>query len=172
MHKIRKIPPVCLFIALIKLLVGRLKLKRNYIGLNVSRGNADKCDIFRHISISPIHHKKDNCVFIVSFKFARLTFKANKIASIIPMLLIAGYPGFMQKIYAINPKNGYWQGLYQWKSIKHLEAYKKSFVFRMMNKRALMDSVQADVVKNYQLDEYIDGSKLKKEQHQWNDDNN
>ena len=160
MHKIRNIPPVCLFVALIKLLLGRLKLQRNNIGLNISTGNADNYDIFRHISISPIHHKKDNCVFIVSFKFARLTFKANKIASIIPMLLIAGYPGFMQKIYAINPKNENWHGLYQWKSIKHLEAYKKSFVFRMMNKRALLDSVQNDVVKNYQLDKIL------------NDDNN
>ena len=165
MHKIRKIPPVCLFIALIKLLVGRLKLQRNNIGLNVSTGNTDKYNIFRHISISPIHHEKDNCVFIVSFKFSRLAFKANKTASIIPMLLIAGYPGFMQKIYAINPKNGYWQGLYQWKSIKHLEAYKKSFVFRMMNERALKGSIQDDVIKNYQLDKIIDTSKLQNEQH-------
>jgi hypothetical protein len=76
------------------------------------------------------------------------------------MLLIAGYPGFMQKIYALNPKNGYWQGMYQWKSITHLEAYKKSFVFRMMNKRALIGSVQLDKVKNYQLDKLL------------NDDNN
>jgi hypothetical protein len=155
MHNIRKIPPVCLFVALTKLLVGRLKLHRNNIGLNVSTGNADKYAIFRHISVFPIHHSKDNCVFTVSFKFARLTHKANKIASIIPMLLIAGYPGFMQKIYALNPKNGYWQGMYQWKSITHLEAYKKSFVFRMMNKRALIGSVQLDMVKNYQLDKLL-----------------
>ena len=160
MHKIRKIPPVCLFVALTKLLLGRIILKRNNIGLKVSTGNADQYDIFRHISISPIHHEKDNCVFIVSFKFARLTFKANKIASIIPMMLIAGYPGFMQKIYAINPNNGYWQGMYQWKSITHLEAYKKSFVFRTMNKRALIGSVQFDIVMNYQLDKFL------------NDDNN
>jgi len=150
MHNIRKIPPVCLFVALLKLLLGSLKLERNNIGLNLSTGKADKYEIFRHISISPIYHEKDNCVFIVSFKFARLTFKANKIASIIPMLLIAGYPGFMQKIYAINPKNGYWQGLYQWKSIKHLEAYKKSFLFRMMNERALMGTVQYDVIKKHE----------------------
>ena len=155
MHNIRKIPPVCLFVALIKLLLGRLKLQRNNLGLNVSAGNPDIYAIFRNISIVPIHHSKDNCVFIVSFKFARLTHKANKIASIIPMLLIAGYPGFMQKIYALNPKNGYWQGLYQWKSIHHLEAYKKSFVFGMMNERALIGSVQDDVVKNYQLDKII-----------------
>jgi hypothetical protein len=156
----RKIPPVCIFVALASLLLGRLKLQRNNIGLTVPAGNADKYTIFRHISISPIHHEKDNCIFIVIFKFARLTHKANKIASIIPMLLIAGHPGFMQKIYAINPDNGYWQGLYQWKSISHLEAYKKSFVFRMMNKRALFGSVQFDMVKNYQLDKLL------------NDDNN
>ena len=155
-RSIRKIPPVCLFVALTKLLLGRIILKRKKLGLKVSTGNADTYDIFRHISISPIHHEKDNCVFIVSFKFARLTHKANKIASIIPMLLIAGYPGFMQKIYAVNPENGYWQGMYQWKSIRHLEAYKKSFVFRMMNARALPGSVREDVLKNYQLDKIID----------------
>jgi len=151
MHNIRKIPPVCLFVALLKLLLGSLKLQRTIMGLNVSTGKADKYDIFRHIRISPIHHEKDNCVFMVSFKFARLTFKANRIASIIPMLLIAGYPGFMQKIYAVNPKNGYWLGLYQWKSIKHLEAYKKSFVFRMMNGRALLGTVRYDEVKEHEI---------------------
>ena len=160
MHNLRKKPPVCLFVAITKLLLGRLKLQRNNIGLNIRTGNADNFAIFRHISVFPIHHSKDNCVFIVSFKFARLTHKTNKIASIIPMLLIAGYPGFMQKIYSLNLKNGYWQGLYQWKSITHLEAYKKSFVFRMMNKRALIGSVQFDIVKNYQLDKLL------------NDDNN
>jgi hypothetical protein len=35
----------------------------------------------------------------------------------------------------------------------------------MMNERALMGSVQDDVVKNYQLDKIIDTSKLQNEQH-------
>jgi hypothetical protein len=76
------------------------------------------------------------------------------------MLLITGFPGFVKKIYAVNPENGYWQGMYQWKSLRHLEEYKKSFVFRIMNKRAIQGSINSFEIENENLVNFIDGRVL------------
>jgi hypothetical protein len=74
------------------------------------------------------------------------------------MLLIAGHPGFVSKCYAVNHKNGYWQGMYEWKSLQDLEAYKESFVFRVMNRRAVSNSVQFKTLINQNLTQYLDNN--------------
>jgi len=139
---IRKIPPVCLCFALAKLLTGRLKLSKAHVGTEYVDKHGSMFRIFRNILAEPSGSSVETVVFIVSFRFERLSHEANKVASLIPMLLIAGFPGFVQKMYAVNEENGYWQGIYEWKSKQHLDAYKKSFVFRMMKKRALTNSIQ------------------------------
>jgi hypothetical protein len=103
--------------------------------------NGEEYTIFRHITTQSLKAQKTATTFIVRFKFARLSHKANKIASVIPMLLITGFPGFQTKMYAVNKKNGFWQGMYQWKTQKHLEEYLNSFVYKMMNKRALKETI-------------------------------
>ena len=113
--------------------------------------------VFRHITDRKVTFTSKYTVFIVSFKFSHLTHKANKIASIVPMLLITGFPGFVKKIYAVNPENAYWQGMYQWKSLKYLEEYKKSFVFRIMNKRAIPGSINSFEIENENLSNFIEG---------------
>ncbi|MEJ2495731.1 MAG: hypothetical protein P8Y79_15545 [Ignavibacteriaceae bacterium] len=122
--------------------------------------NGKRFVIFRHITTHPLKPVDGECVFIVSFKFARLSHKANKLTSIIPMLMIAGFPGFVTKMYAINSDDGYWQGMYQWKTINHLEEYKKSFVFRMMNKRAIQNSINSIEMDNQELMDFIDNHKV------------
>ena len=105
--------------------------------------------------IHPQSMGSDTCVFVVSFRFAHLSHKANKLASLIPMLLIAGFPGFMQKIYAVDPESGYWSGMYQWRSENDLKAYQKSLVYRMMNKRAVKGSVTSLIMPYSSLNDYI-----------------
>ena len=140
--KFRKCPPVCLFISLGRLMTGRLRILKQYKGFLVNTEGNQEYTIFRHISIHPLNAQESATIFIVRFKFARLSHNANRVASIIPMLLITGYPGFQTKMYAVNKENGYWQGMYQWQTQKHLECYLKSFVFKMMNKRALKKNNQ------------------------------
>jgi len=142
MNKVRKIPPVCLCIALAKLLIGNIKCSKEHVGTEFINRNGSVFRIFRNVSSRKKASSDETVVFIVSFKFARLSHKANKVVSLFPMLLIAGFPGFVQKMYAVNLENGYWQGIYEWKSKHDLEAYKKSFVFRMMKKRALPNSIE------------------------------
>ena len=153
--KIRKITPVCLLISLARLLTGRLRFSKSFLAGEVSGIDGKTYKIFRHILIYPQNEESGTHVFVVSFKFSHLSFRANKLASVIPMLLIAGFPGFMQKIYALDPLSGNWQGMYQWRSQKDLEAYQKSFVFRMMNKRAVKGSVISITIPHTTLNDYI-----------------
>ena len=158
---LRKLPVVCLVIALLKMLVGRFKFSRLYKGNVIQMEDGIVFKIFRDITL--IRNKtildpitvNDSCVFIVRFKFSKLSHRANKIVSVIPMLIIAGSPGFEQKIYAVNPDNGYWQGMYQWQSLAHLEDYKRSFIYRMMNRRAVPESIKTMQWKNQTLDNFI-----------------
>jgi hypothetical protein len=157
----RKSPPVCLAISFFRLAIGKLSLTDLYLDETVLMKDNSEYKIFRHITIKNVENNTENTVFIVSFKFARLSHKANQKASIIPMLLITGFPGFEKKIYAVNHENGYWQGMYQWKSSKYLEEYKQSFVFRIMNKRAIPGSINSFVIENENLTNFIEGCMLK-----------
>ncbi len=155
MNKIRKMPPVCLIIAIGRLISGRLRCSGKHNGRSIFMENDNYFKVFRQIHTYPTTSCLGSCVFIVQFKFTRLSFRGNKLASIIPMLIIAGFPGFQQKIYAVNKNSDYWQGMYQWQSKKQLDAYKKSLVFRIMNKRAVPGSVRSFEILNYRMDDFL-----------------
>ena len=150
------LPPVCLLNAILKLLTGRLRMSREFAGRETITDEDQVFTIFRQIKNRKAAFEDDPIIFVVRFKFARLSHQANKLASIIPMLLIAGFPGFIQKAYAVNKETGYWQGMYEWRSMDHLEAYKKSFVYRMMNKRAQKGTVQSITISNRHLSDLIE----------------
>ena len=158
--KIRETPFACLIISVVKLLFGRLRLSKNYLDNIIQMNNENKFVVFRHITTYPLIQVNGECVFIVSFRFAHLSHKANKLTSVIPMLMIAGFPGFIAKIYAVNKDNGYWQGMYQWKSFEHLKNYKKSFVFKMMNRRAIPDSITEVEIMNQSLINFLETHKI------------
>lgn len=76
------------------------------------------------------------------------------------MLLITGFPGFQTKMYAVNKENGYWQEMYQWKTQKHIEEYLKSFVYKMMTKRAITTTISSREYRNQLLTKYIDNNEI------------
>ena len=154
-NKFRKLPPVCLSVSLIRLITGRLLLSGRFVGEIIRMEEHAYFQVFRHIADRRKTFNSTHTVFVVSFKFARLSHKANKLASIIPMLLITGFPGFVKKIYAVNHETGYWQGMYQWESRECLEEYKKSLVFKVMNKRAIPGSVTSVQHENKALDDLV-----------------
>lgn len=156
--QLRKSPPVCFWISISRLILGKLRLSKKYVGEAVKMEDGQEFTIFRHITRFRVQVSSTTTVFIVSFKFSRLSHQANKIASILPMLLITGFPGFDIKMYGVNNTNGYWQGMYQWQTKQALEEYKKSFVFRIMNKRAIRDSLSSRELEDQNLTDFIDGS--------------
>ena len=151
----RTIPPVCLFVSLCRILTGKLKYCKKYLGQSVVMEDGSNFTIFREIKRFPVYHSGDECVFVVRFKFKHLSHKVNQVVSKIPMLLITGQPGFVAKYYAVNHQNGFWQGMYQWKTMKDLDNYKHSFIYKMMNKRAIPETIQSWVFKNQKLNEFI-----------------
>jgi hypothetical protein len=155
----RKIAVFCLILSVFRLLSRKLRVNTTYINTAVKMDGGEIYRIFRHITVHPSKRETDGILFIVSFKFARLSHRANKIASLLPMLLISGFPGFIQKLYAVNEEDGYWQGMYEWKSEEYLEAYKKSFVFRMMNKRAIPASIETMQYANQTVKGFIKKNK-------------
>ena len=159
-NKFRKSPPVCLMISLLKLLTGKLRLPHQYYGCSLKMEDGQTFTVFRHITKHPNKKVEHAVTFIVRFKFARLSHNGNRVASIIPMLVIAGFPGFQTKMYALNKESGFWQGMYQWESSKHLEDYLKSFVYKMMNRRAITESISSREYKNQMLINYVDKNKI------------
>ena len=157
--KSRTIPPVCLGISIARLITGRLRLSRTLKVQTLKMHDGQEYTVFRQIRLTSEMKEASPITFIVRFKFTRLSHKANKIASLIPMLLITGYPGFNIKIYGVNRASGFWQGLYQWSNPNALEDYKQSFVYRMMNKRAIKSTISALELENQALMDYIEDRK-------------
>ena len=155
----RKIPPVCLGISIVRLIFGRLRLPKTYVGHIIRMEDGEQYSVFRHIQIYPEKDVDAPVTFIVSFKFSRFSYNTNRIISIIPMLLITGFPGFHTKMYGVNMENGYWQGMYQWESEKALEDYKLSLVYRMMNRRAVDDSISSKKFPRMKLLSFVEINK-------------
>jgi len=99
-------------------------------------------------------HKK-GAILIVRFKFEKFSHQINKLLSNIPILLIAGFPGFKDKLWMIDEKSGFWQGIYLWENKEAIEEYKHSFALRIMNKRAKSDTISYKIVNDINLDEFI-----------------
>jgi hypothetical protein len=113
--------------------------------------------VFRHMVLDKSSKSPETipAVFIVRFTFAALSRQANRMASLIPIPLIAGFPGFREKIWMVNEQTGSWQGVYQWESEQAVEAYQQSFVLGIMNKRAIQESLSYTVLPNTRLSEYM-----------------
>ena len=144
---------------MVRLIKGRLRLSKASIGQILRMEDGEIYQVFRHIRMRPEKEVTFPITFIVRFKFSRLSHRANKITSIIPMFMISGYPGFQMKIYAVNKGNGYWTGMYQWESVNALEEYKRSFVFRMMNRRAIDETVTTLELPDHRLQDFIEDHK-------------
>jgi hypothetical protein len=140
LNELRNNAAVCFFVAVTRILFGWLRVSRYHVGMTLFTDDGDFCPFRRLINVASASDEH-SCVFSVQFKFARLTEKQNRRASVIPMLLIAGFPGFRGMVFSTNSDDGRWMGLYEWASREHLENYRCSWVYRMMNRRAVPGSI-------------------------------
>ncbi|MEW5957887.1 MAG: YdhR family protein [Chloroflexota bacterium] len=154
---IRQNPLVCLLVAGSHALSGRIRFLAQHTTETISMDDGQLFTIFRHVTLdtNKRNEAETMTVLVIRFKFATLSQKANRLASLLPIPLIIGFPGFKEKIWMINNDTGYWQGVYQWESEEAVEEYKKSFVLGVMNKRALPGSISYKIIPNTDLSEYI-----------------
>ena len=141
--------------AIYYLITSKLKFPPYYNNKVVRTNDGKEFKIFRHMHLKSSSQSEAGSVFIVRFKFKKFSHSANIRLSRIPILLIAGFPGFRDKLWMIDWKTDYWQGIYQWENLESIESYKKSFVLGMMNKRAIDKSISYEIIKDKNIDDYL-----------------
>ncbi len=99
--------------------------------------------------------RRQKVVLVVRFRFTHLSHHANKVASLLPMPAITGFPGFASKLYAVHNVDGAWLRVYEWKFINHLRRYRNALVFRVMQKRVVADSLFIDAIDQKTLAEFV-----------------
>jgi hypothetical protein len=144
--------------AIYYLIISKLQFPPNYNNKVVRAEDGKEFTIFRHMHLKSSSQQEAESIFIVRFKFKKFSHNTNIRLSRIPILLIAGFPGFRDKLWMIDWKTDYWQGIYQWKNLEAIENYKKSFVLGMMNKRAINKSISYEIIKNKNIDDYLKNS--------------
>ena len=137
------------------LLIAALRFPSNYNNKIVRMDDGKEFKIFRHMHLKSNRISKNESIFIVRFKFRKFSHKANIRLSRIPILLIAGFPGFRDKFWMIDWNTDYWQGIYQWENDEAIEKYKESFVLGMMNKRASEQSISYNIIRDINIDDYL-----------------
>ena len=133
----------------------KLRFPKKYYNKNVLMEDGIKFKIFRHMKLKQNKNTAVGSIFIVRFKFKKYGHAKNIKLSRIPIPLIAGFPGFRDKLWMIDWETGYWQGLYQWESVEAIEKYKKSFVLRIMNKRSNKDTLSYKTISDLNIEDYL-----------------
>jgi len=141
--------------AIYYLFISKLHFPSNYNNQILHVDDGTEFRIFRHMHLKSSSQSETGSIFIVRFQFKKFSHNTNIILSRIPILLIAGFPGFRDKLWMIDWKTDYWQGIYQWENSEAIEKYKKSFVLGMMNKRAIDNSISYEIIKDGSIDDYL-----------------
>jgi len=141
--------------AIYYLIISKLQFPSTYTNKIVRTDDGKEFKIFRHMHLKSSGQSENPSIFIVRFRFKKFSHNTNIRLSRIPIPLIAGFPGFRDKLWMIDWNTDYWQGIYQWKNIEAIENYKKSFVLGMMNKRAIDKSISYEIIKDEKIDDYL-----------------
>ncbi|HWI66668.1 MAG TPA: hypothetical protein VNT75_33055 [Symbiobacteriaceae bacterium] len=129
--------------ALGMLMTGQLRFPKGEVGQTRLLADGSHFVIFRQAVVAPGSGQpaKPGAVFTVRFHVAGMTLKQNIRFSVLPMWFIIGLPGFRSKYWGYIRETGDFQGLYEWETVAHAEAYANSFAMRFMTRRSVPGSV-------------------------------
>ena len=132
-----------------------------YVGEAIKMKEGQNFTIFRRLQVEgKSKNNNDKTVFKVRFRFRNFSLETNKRLSIIPAPFLIGMDGFQEKIWTINESANDFQGIYQWATKESAERYPKSFIFRIMTKRAAPGTVSYEIMPNTDLSEYIAAKRI------------
>ena len=80
------------------LFISKLLFPSNYNKKIVRMDDGKEFKIFRHMHLKSSSQSESGSILIVRFKFKKFSHNTNIILSRIPILLIAGFPGFRDKL--------------------------------------------------------------------------
>ncbi len=141
-------------------LTRKIHFPKNYLHKTITMEDKQQFKVFRHAVMSTKLNGQNAAIFKVRFHLAGMSTEKNKPFSVIPMLFILGLPGFRAKLWTLNEKNGDFQGIYQWDSLKDAQNYANSFALNFMTSRSVPGSVSYEIIPNTSLKEYIESLKL------------
>ena len=148
--------PIYSFFNTINLLIqGKMHFPKYKLGKTVKMEDGQIFTIFREVKIDTKSSSNKPVVFKVRFLLNGMSPKANMQFSWIPAPFIIGLPGFQAKLWMLNYKNNYFQGIYQWESYEYAEKYSKSFAYRFMAGRSVPGTVSIEIIPNMSLEEYL-----------------
>lgn len=129
-------------------LTRRLHFKRQRLGQIVTADDGQSYTIFREIVVKPRpdQPEKPGAVFILRFRVANLSPRQNRLFSLLPIPLYAGFPGFRSKLYTIN--GSCCQSIYEFDTVQDAEAYARSAALRFITWRSAPGSVSQQIVPN------------------------
>jgi hypothetical protein len=133
----------------------RLRFPKTYLDKEIKMEDGLKFKIFRHMNLKVKNDSANKSIFIVRFKFKKFSHKANIRLSRIPIMLIAGFPGFRDKLWMIDYETDYWQGLYQLATEESIRKYQNSFVLGLMNKRSDESTLEYKIIPNKNIEQYL-----------------
>jgi hypothetical protein len=148
-------PVYTLIQTLIGITTRKIRFKKGRTGKTVQMLNGHRFTIFRHAVRRSKNKNKEPAVFCVRFHVSGMSPERNIQFSLIPMLFILGLPGFQEKYWMINRRNGDFQGLYQWASEEDAKNYADSFAMKFMTNRSVPGSLSYEIIPGIGLDDHL-----------------
>jgi hypothetical protein len=144
---VRYFPPVTAIVGLGKLAAGRVRFKGHDPGTEFILADGERHRIFRVMQAAPESELSGGSVvrLTIRFRFARFSPGTNQVLSLLPVPVITGMPGILQKIWTYCDETGYSQGIYLFESKAFAEAYLGSPVVRVLKGRTAEGSFSWDI---------------------------
>lgn len=136
---------------------GKISFPKEKIDKVLVTEDGQEFTIFREVIIDKKMDKP--AVFRVRFLLSGMNPETNIRFSWLPVPFFIGLPGFEAKVWTLNYKNNYFQGIYQWKNREYAEKYSKSFAYRFMSSRSVPGTVSFEIIPNIPLKEYLESLK-------------
>lgn len=147
--------PLYSFLNTINLFLRRkIHFPKERIGIVIKTKDKQEFTIFREVIVNKKIDKP--AVFRVKFLLSSMKPENNIRFSWLPVPFFIGLPGFQAKVWTLNYKNNYFQGIYQWENQEYAEKYSKSFAYRFMSGRSIPGTVSFKIIPNTTLEEYLE----------------
>lgn len=127
-------------------MTGRLRFPRRHTGKTLVMDDGRRFRVFRHAILIPKGEPAPpQALFQVRFHLTRMSPRANKVFSWLPVPFFTGLAGFRAKFWALEEESGAFQGLYAWQTLADAQAYANSFALRFMARRAAPKSLSYEI---------------------------
>jgi len=160
MPNVRYLPPICIAAALGRLISGRISFRSEPVGQSLVMEDGEEHLVFREVRVSSSGSLPESSMAVlrVRFRFARFSPATNRRLSLLPVPIILGMPGFIQKTWTFCETTGFSQGIYQFESPETAEEYRHSPVMKILEKRSVPGSMTHEVFEGVLIEDYLNSS--------------